>query len=300
MQRTIRACQYGLQEGFGYAFRHPRLVGPVQAAARAHLRLAVRDRALRQALTPDYRLGCKRLLTSSTFYPALTQPHVHLHPTAVSAVRGRSVIGADGTGTEADVLITATGFRIGELPLARSVHGVNAGTLHETWDEDGPQAYLGTSISGFPNLFLLLGPNLLVSSTSAISVLEAQLTYLCAALKHLRLGGYTSMDVRPAAQAAYNTSVQEALRTTVYNVGGCSSYYFTPSGRNTFCWPWSTGRLRPSAQPLRRQRLHLPRTRHPGAGAPGGRGRQLSGGRGRNHRMTRGRRPRPQRYTFAP
>ncbi|MEV8530144.1 NAD(P)/FAD-dependent oxidoreductase [Streptomyces sp. NPDC052000] len=243
VQRTIRACQYGLQEGFGYAFRHPRLVGPVQAAARAHLRLAVRDRALRQALTPDYRLGCKRLLTSSTFYPALTQPHVHLHPTAVSAVRGRSVIGADGTGTEADVLITATGFRIGELPLARSVHGVNAGTLHETWDEDGPQAYLGTSISGFPNLFLLLGPNLLAGSTSAISVLEAQLTYLCAALKHLRLGGYTSMDVRPAAQAAYNTSVQEALRTTVYNVGGCSSYYFTPSGRNTFCWPWSTGRL---------------------------------------------------------
>ncbi|MFJ8312040.1 MULTISPECIES: flavin-containing monooxygenase [unclassified Streptomyces] len=243
VQRTIRACQYGLQEGFGYAFRHPRLVGPVQAAARAHLRLTVRDPALRRALTPDYRLGCKRLLTSSTFYPALARPHVHLHPTAVCAVRGRHVIGADGTATEADVVITATGFRIGELPLARDVHGANGRTLHETWDEEGPQAYLGTSISGFPNLFLLLGPNLLAGSTSAISVLEAQLTYMCAALKHLRLGGYTSMDVRPAAQDAYNAAVQEALRTTVYNAGGCSSYYFTPSGRNTFCWPWSTGRL---------------------------------------------------------
>ncbi|MBT2382436.1 NAD(P)/FAD-dependent oxidoreductase [Streptomyces sp. ISL-11] len=242
-QRAIRAGQYGLQEGFGHAFRHPRLVGPVQAASRAYLRLAVRDRVLRRALTPGYRLGCKRLLTSSTYYPALAEPHVHLHPTAVSAVRGNRVIGADGTEAEADVLILATGFRVGELPLARSVHGTDGRTLHETWGEDGPQAYLGTSVSGFPNLFLLLGPNLLSGSSSAITVLEAQLAYLCSALAHLRLGSHTSMDVRPAVQAAYNAAVQEALRTTVYNTGGCSSYYFGPGGRNTFCWPWSTGRL---------------------------------------------------------
>ncbi|MEU5425009.1 NAD(P)/FAD-dependent oxidoreductase [Streptomyces olivoreticuli] len=243
VQRAMRAGQYTLQECFGYAFRHPRLIGPVQAAARAHLRLAVRDKELRRALTPHYRLGCKRLLTSSTFYPALTLPHVRLHPTAVRAVRGRHLIGADGTGTEADVVITATGFRIGELPLARSTHGTDGRTLHETWAKDGPEAYLGTSVSGFPNLFLLLGPNLLGGSTSAISVLEAQISYVCAALTHLRRHGSTSMDVRAAVQADHNAAVQEALRSTVYNSGGCSSYYVGPSGRNTFCWPWSTGRL---------------------------------------------------------
>ncbi|WP_406171918.1 NAD(P)/FAD-dependent oxidoreductase [Streptomyces canus] len=242
-RRTLRAGQYGLQEGLGLVLRHPRLAGPVQAAAKAHLRLTVRDPELRRALTPDYRLGCKRLLTSNTFYPALVQPHVHLHSTAVSSVRGRHLIGADGTAIEADVVITATGFRVGELPLARSLHGTHGRTLHETWAGDGPQAYLGTSVTGFPNLFLLLGPNLLSGSTSAISVLEAQLAYLAAALRHLRREGHASMDVRPAVQAAYNTAVQEALRTTVYNAGGCSSYYFHSSGRNTFCWPWSTARL---------------------------------------------------------
>ncbi|MEV6671212.1 NAD(P)/FAD-dependent oxidoreductase [Streptomyces sp. NPDC051162] len=242
-QRAMRAGQYGVQEGFGHAFRHPRLVGPAQAMARAHLRLAVHDPVLRRALTPGYRLGCKRLLTSSTFYPALNRPHVHLHPTAASAVRGRHVIGADGTGAEADVVIDATGFRIGELPLARGVYGTDGRSLHETWGESGPTAYLGTSVSGFPNLFLLLGPNLLSGSTSAITVLEAQLAYLSGALAHLRQGRYAYLDVKPGAQADHNTAVQEALETTVYNTGGCSSYYFGAGGRNTFCWPWSTGRL---------------------------------------------------------
>ncbi|NUL03038.1 NAD(P)/FAD-dependent oxidoreductase [Streptomyces lunaelactis] len=241
-QRVMRSAQFRMQEGFGYVFRHPRLVRPLQAAARAHLQLAVRDRRLRQALTPHYTLGCKRLLTSSTYYPALAKPHVHLPPTAVSAARGNRLIGADGAQAEADVVVLATGFHIGELPLARRVHGTGGLTLHETWAE-GPAAYLGTTVSGFPNLFLLLGPNILSGSTSAITVLEAQLTYLCAALTRRRQGGYTAVDVKPAVQAAYNTALQDALRTTVYDAGHCSSYYLSPSGRNTFSWPWSTGRL---------------------------------------------------------
>jgi cation diffusion facilitator CzcD-associated flavoprotein CzcO len=187
-------------------------------------------------------LGCKRLLTSSSFYRALSQPHVRLQPTAVSVVRGNEVVGADGTAVPTDVLIEATGFRVGELPLAKTLYGTNGQTLDEAWGGE-PQAYLGTTVSGFPNLFLLLGPNLLGGSTSAITVLEAQLTYLIAALAHLDQGGHRAVNVRPAAQAAYNTAVQEALATTVYNTGGCSSYYFTPTGQNTFAWPWSTGRL---------------------------------------------------------
>ncbi|MFG2983834.1 flavin-containing monooxygenase [Streptomyces sp. NPDC048258] len=239
---ALRGGQYALQEGFGYAFRHPRVARLLEAGARAHLRLAVPDRTLRRDLTPDYRLGCKRLLTSSTFYPALAQPHVRLHPTAVTAVRGNEVVGADGTAVRTDVLIEATGFRVGQLPLARTLHGTDGRTLDEAWG-GRPQAYLGTTVSGFPNLFLLLGPNLLGGSTSAITVLEAQLDYLVSALAHLDRGGHRSLEVHHAAQAAHNASVQEALATTVYNSGGCTSYYFSSGGRNTFAWPWSTGRL---------------------------------------------------------
>ncbi|MDQ0835682.1 cation diffusion facilitator CzcD-associated flavoprotein CzcO [Streptomyces achromogenes] len=239
---VLRAGQYTLQEGFGYAFRHPQAARLLEAGARAHLRLAVRDGQLRGHLTPPYRLGCKRLLTSSTFYRALSQPHVHLHPTAVSAVRGNKVMGADGTTVRTDVIIEATGFHVGELPLATTLHGAHGQTLHEAWG-GAPQAYLGTTVSGFPNLFLLLGPNLLGGSTSAITVLEAQLTYLIAALAHLDQGGRRVLHVRPAAQAAHNSAVQEALAGTVYNTGGCDSYYFTATGQNTFAWPWSTGRL---------------------------------------------------------
>ncbi|MGW0585918.1 cyclohexanone monooxygenase, partial [Streptomyces sp. NPDC002920] len=239
---ALRAGQYVLQVGFGYAFRHPQAGRLLEAGARAHLRLAVRDRQLRRHLTPDYRLGCKRLLTSSTFYRALSQPHVRLRPTAVTAVRGNEVVGADGTTVPTDVLIEATGFRVGELPLATTLYGTDGQTLDEVWGGE-PQAYLGTTVSGFPNLFLLLGPNLLGGSTSAITVLEAQLKYLTAALAHLDQSGHRALHVRPDAQAAHHTAVQEALATTVYNTGGCTSYYFTPSGHNAFAWPWSTGRL---------------------------------------------------------
>lgn len=241
-RRGLRASQYALQESFGYAFRHPELARLLEAGARAHLRLAVPDPQLRRALTPDYRLGCKRLLTSSTYYPALNRPHVRLHPTAVSAVRGNKIVGADGTTAETDVLITATGFRVGELPLARDLYGADGRTLHDVWGGD-PQAYLGTTVTGFPNLFLLLGPNLLGGSTSAISVLEAQLTYLTTALTHLDQSGNQALEVRPAVQDTHNSAVQKALATTVYNTGGCTSYYLTSSGRNTFAWPWSTARL---------------------------------------------------------
>ncbi|MEU7131907.1 NAD(P)/FAD-dependent oxidoreductase [Streptomyces sp. NPDC046261] len=239
-QRVMRAGQYWVQEGFGYAFRHPRLARLLQVGGRLHLRIAVRDRRLREALTPDHTLGCKRLLSSSTYYPVLAKPHVHLHPTAVAAVRGDQVVGADGTSAAVDAIVLATGFHVGAVPLARSVHGVGGRTLHDTW-RHGREAYLGTTVSGFPNLFLLLGPNVLTGATSAVTVLEAQLTYLCAAVHHL--SGVRSMDITPAVQAAYNAEVQKALRTTVYNTGGCTSYYIAPDGRNTFCWPWSTGRL---------------------------------------------------------
>lgn len=241
-RRTLRGLHHWTQEAIGVPLRHPSLLRPLEAAARLHLHTSVPDRTLRRALTPRYRLGGRRLIASDTYYPALTRPNVRLHPTRVTAVEDSHVIGADGSRTPADVIVLATGYHIGELALARRLHGSGGTPLADAW-ADSRRAYLGTSVSGYPNLFLLIGPNLLTGTTAVPTVLEAQLRYVTAALSHLRAGGHTALDVKPEAEAAHQRALHRALRTTVYNTAGGSSYYFGLPGVNTFCWPWSTRRL---------------------------------------------------------
>jgi hypothetical protein len=159
----------------------------------------------------------------------------------VTAVEGSDVIGADGARTRADIIVLATGYHIGDIPLAPHLHGTD-GTLAQTW-ADNRRAYLGTSVSGYPNLFLLVGPNLLTGTTAVPTVLEAQLRYITTALNHLRTSGATSLDVKPEAEAAHQQALHAALRNTVYNAAGATGYYFGLPGINTFCWPWSTARL---------------------------------------------------------
>ena len=240
-RRALRGLHHWTQEAIGVPLRHPHLLRPLEALARLHLRTSVRDRALRRSLAPRYRLGGRRLITSSTYYTALTRPNVRLHPTRVAAVEGSEVVGADGTRTRADIIILATGYKIGDIPLAPHLHGTG-GTLAETW-ADNRRAYLGTSVSGYPNLFLLLGPNLLTGTTAVPTVLEAQLRYIATALTHLRASGAAALDVRPEAEAAHQQVLHAALRTTVYNSADPAGYYFGLPGVNTFCWPWSTARL---------------------------------------------------------
>ncbi|WP_063794109.1 flavin-containing monooxygenase [Streptomyces graminilatus] len=241
VRRALRSLHHWTQEAIGVPLRHPHMLQPLEALARIHLRTSVRDRALRRALTPDYRLGGRRLITSDTYYAALTRPNVRLHPTRVTTVEGSDVIGADGTRTRADIIVLATGYHIGDIPLAPHLHGTDA-TLAQTW-ADNRRAYLGTSISGYPNLFLLLGPNLLTGTTAVPTVLEAQLRYISTALNHLRTSGASALDVKPEAEAAHQQALHKALRNTVYNAAGDTGYYFGLPGINTFCWPWSTARL---------------------------------------------------------
>ncbi|MBT2493821.1 NAD(P)/FAD-dependent oxidoreductase [Streptomyces sp. ISL-96] len=241
-RRALRGLHHWTQEAIAVPLRHPRLLRPLEAVASLHLRNSVPDRALRRALTPDHRLGGRRLITSDTYYPALTQPNVRLHPTRAAAVEGSHVIGADGTRARADVIVLATGYHVGDIPLARQLHGSDGTTLARTW-ADNRSAYLGTSVSGYPNLFLLIGPNLLTGTSAVPTVLEAQLRYITAALTHLRTNGYAALDVKPEAEESHQKALHKALDTTVYNTTGGSGYYFGLPGVNTFCWPWSTARL---------------------------------------------------------
>jgi cation diffusion facilitator CzcD-associated flavoprotein CzcO len=243
LQRALRGVEYGAMETLGFGFRHPWLLRQVQKLGLAHLRVTVRDPVLRKALTPDYTLGCKRLLMSNTYYRALTRSTVDVHPTAVRAVEGNRVLGADGSAAEVDAIIFGTGFHILDMPVSARVFDDAGRSLDDRW-KGSPQAHLGTTVARFPNLFLLLGPSLGTGHTSAFMILEAQLRHTVAAVTRTLRSDRASVSVRPEAQAAFNADVQAALPGTVYQSGGCSSYYTDVNGRNSFSWPFSTARLR--------------------------------------------------------
>ncbi|RJQ81261.1 NAD(P)/FAD-dependent oxidoreductase [Pseudonocardiaceae bacterium YIM PH 21723] len=241
-QKALRLTEYGGMEFLGIGFRHPWLLRVVQQIGRLHLRLTVRDARLRRILTPDYTLGCKRILMSNNYFRSLTRSNVEVLPTAVQRIGKNSVIGADGTEREVDAIILGTGFHITDQPIAQHVFDADGVQLADRWN-GRPEAYLGSSVSGFPNLFLVLGPNLGTGHTSAFQVIEAQVNYAVGGVKAILDGGWSSVDVRPEVQKAFNQRVQRDLQSTVYNAGGCASYYLNDDGTNSFSWPWSSGEI---------------------------------------------------------
>src|SRR4051794_12881013 len=194
----------------------------VQKPLRLHLKRAVKDPQLRRICTPDFTLGCKRMLLSNTWYPALQRSNVDVVPHGVERFTRTGIVGTDGVERQADTVIFGTGFHVSDPPIAARVRGRDGRTLAETW-AGSPRAYLGTTVSGFPNLFLLIGPNTGNGHSSAILLIEAQLGYAIDALATMRSRQATSVDVRPEVLQRYNDDVSEALADTVWNAGGCSS-----------------------------------------------------------------------------
>jgi cyclohexanone monooxygenase len=215
----------------------------IQKLVLLHLKRQVPDPELRRQLTPNFTLGCKRLLLSNTYYPAIQQPNAEVVPHAVTEVREHSVIGADGVEREVDTIIFGTGFHVTDPPIAGRMRGADGRTIAETW-QGSPRGYLGTTVTGFPNFFLLIGPNVGNGHTSAIVLIEAQLRYILDALKAMRSRGAAAIEVREDVQAAYNEKVQAALAGTVWNAGGCASYYLDANGTNSTIYPWTTIDLR--------------------------------------------------------
>jgi cyclohexanone monooxygenase len=242
-QRALRNGIYYSSELIGVAMRKPRLLAPLQKAGLAHLRRSVPDPELRRVLTPDYTLGCKRLLFSNEWYPALSRPNVDVVPHAVEEVRPTGVIGADGVERGADTIVLGTGFTITDLPIAERVRGREGRTLDEAW-AGSPTGYLGSVVHGFPNFFLLLGPNIGNGHSSAIMLAETQIGYLVEALGAMSRAGLASIEVRADVQERFNVEVQSRLRGTVWNAGGCTSYYIDANGRNSTMFPGSTIELR--------------------------------------------------------
>lgn len=241
MQKGMRSMHYGILETLSYFFRHPKVMPLLQKAARWNIRRGVKDPALRELLTPDFVMGCKRVLLSNTYYPAVAADNVEVIGQGLVRIDGDRVVAADGTSREVDAILFGTGFHYSDPPIASKISDASGRTLEERW-EGSPQAYLGTSVHGYPNLFMLLGPNMGSGTGSAIASIEAQVRYTLSTLTTMRDNNWHSVDVLADVQRDYNTQVQEALGRTVYN-SGCLSNYIDRNGRNSTAWPWSTVRM---------------------------------------------------------
>jgi cation diffusion facilitator CzcD-associated flavoprotein CzcO len=236
LQRLRRLGMWGVMETFilGYT-KVPALKGAIALWSKAFMRLQLRDREVRRKVWPTHEFGCKRILFSSTYLPALQRPGVEVVTDRIERITADGVVTADGREREVDAIVWGTGFRADEPVVPMRVHGAGGVELQETWSE-GPRAHLGIAVSGFPNLFLMYGPNTNLGVGSIIAMIEAQAGYVVSALGLLRRTGQAALDVRPEVERASTDAVQRRLDGSVYT--HCTSWYRKDgTGRVTGNWP---------------------------------------------------------------
>lgn len=236
LQRLSRQYVFGRAELQHLGFSNRRVGELVEKMGHAHLERQVPDPELRRKLTPSYRVGCKRILVSDDYYPALQQPNVELVTEAITAVEGDEVVTHDRQRRAFDVLIAATGFNATRPPVARLLYGRGGVSLAEAW-AGHLEALHGTAVAGFPNLFLLVGPNTALGHNSIVYIIEAQLEYILQALAYMDRQHLLALEPTPGAQQAYNGALQAKLNASVWVQGGCTSYYLDAQGRNSTLWP---------------------------------------------------------------
>ncbi len=235
LQELRRVLLFNFLEGLTLSIRHPRTMGRLSALRSAlFMRRQVPDPELRRRIWPDYTFGCKRVLFSSHYLPALARPNVELVAEPIAEVTPTGITTGDGTARPADCIIWATGFHATELVAPMSVHGVGGLELQDAWS-GGAHAHLGVTVPGFPSLFLMYGPNTNTSGGSIIFFEERQAAYIRQALAHLRDGGYATLDVRPEVEAAGNRELQARFAGTAWL--DCHSWYQNEHGRIVANWP---------------------------------------------------------------
>ncbi|WP_290524220.1 NAD(P)/FAD-dependent oxidoreductase [Alcanivorax sp.] len=203
-----------------------------------HLNKQIADPALRDKLTPDYPMGCKRILMSNDYYPALAQDNVEVINHGIQSVDASGLTDSDGTHHKADVIIYGTGFQATDFLTPMKITGREGQDLNQAW-KDGAEAYLGIAVHGFPNLFMLYGPNTNLGHNSIIYMLESQIHYIRQCLAAMEDDGLKAVDVRAHIQSHFNEGIQRKIHDTVWDKG-CHSWYKTASGKNTNNWPGFT------------------------------------------------------------
>jgi len=237
--RAYRAALYWKLEAQVLGFTvEPRIMKIGQKIARKHLEASIQDPKLRAALTPNYKMGCKRVLLSDDYYPALTRPNIELVTDPIEAITETGVLTRSGAHREVDAIIYGTGFNVSEYIAPIHIQGAGGRDLNTMWRQ-APEAYLGITVSGFPNLYLLMGPNTGLGHNSMIFMIEAQARYALQCIQALRDRGLATMDVRHDVQTSFNAVLQDKLSRTVW-ASGCRSWYQTEGGRNSAIWPGFT------------------------------------------------------------
>ncbi|WP_050064499.1 NAD(P)/FAD-dependent oxidoreductase [Rhodococcus sp. RD6.2] len=243
-QKVVRGLVYGMREAYVVVFAYLTWLLPAIAlVSKAQLHTQVRDPRLRRKLKPAFTIGCKRMLLSNEWLPTLARDDVDLVASGLQRVTRTGVVGSDGVERDVDTIIFGTGFTPTEPPIAKLLRGRDGRSLAERWD-GSPSAHRGITVSGFPNLFLMYGPNTNLGHSSIVYMLESQASYVRKALGYMESRGVPALEVDAAVQERYADRVGGALATTVWNSGGCSSWYMDKRGRNSVMWPTFTWRYR--------------------------------------------------------
>jgi cation diffusion facilitator CzcD-associated flavoprotein CzcO len=245
LQRLVRGGIYTLLESraLGFSGRVPSMQGSLEKQARKFLDAQVKDPVLRAKLTPNYRVGCKRILISNEYYAALQKPNAAVETSGIAEIREHSIVTQDGQEHPVDAIVFATGFQAAEAVAPFELRGRDGVDLNEVW-RDGAEAYLGTTVTGFPNLFQLVGPNTGLGHNSMVYIIESQIQYVADALAKMRQRDVVWVDVKSSVQQRYNEELHERLSRTVWATGGCVSWYQTKTGKNTTLWPSFTFEFR--------------------------------------------------------
>jgi len=238
-ERLMRAMIYWRLELFGLGLRYPKIMEWAKKGFLGWIAKNVRDESLRQKLTPQYTPGCKRILFSDDFYPAVTRHNVEVVTTAIQKVSGNTVVTSDGQSYEVDALICATGFQAADSPSPFPIYGKGRQQLADTW-ANGAEAYRGCVVPGFPNMFIVTGPNTGLGHTSMVLIIEAAVGYIVGAIKNMQNKSLKSMEIEASRSNAYNTDLAAKLKGMVWAQGGCMSWYNTTEGKNVTLYPRST------------------------------------------------------------
>jgi len=236
VQKVSRALKYAMHESRVIAFAYAKgAMALPRAAFQKHLESQVADPELRRKLTPDYQMGCERIMISNDYYAALARPNVEVVTDAIGRITETGIVTADGAERAFDAIVYATGFASTGFLMPMRITGRDGIDLHTAW-RGGAEAYLGITVTGFPNLFLLYGPNTNLGHNSIVYMLESQVTYVMDCIRALGSGKVARLDVRPSVQKRYNERLQRRIAGTVW-AAGCTSWYLDPSGKNVNNWP---------------------------------------------------------------
>jgi cation diffusion facilitator CzcD-associated flavoprotein CzcO len=242
-QRAYRALLYWLLESRAAGFNgRPGLMKVAQRIALRHMHKAIEDPDLRRKLTPDYVMGCKRVLIANDFYPALTRPEVDVVTSGIAEVRANSIVDTAGVEHEVDAIVYGTGFHVTDAFDYVNITGVDGRDLSKDWRTNGIRTHYGITVAGYPNLFFLLGPNTALGHNSVVFMIESQIRYVAQAMRLVEQTGAAGLAPRESAQARFQSDIQRKLVAGVWTQGGCRSWYLDAHGVNRTIWPGYTWR----------------------------------------------------------